>query len=153
MLARKNPWSSTWFSPAYQKTTDGVKIIKDAYARNSLSQYRSRQKYVYQELSGKMCLSIASRLQECIKIEGWQFEHFKVVNAQVEAIVINITCMVFFSLWTTVNFCQPLSSIFGQLESTVGYSFSYGGLVLKTRSARFTSHNHKKRESIFQVFC
>lgn len=52
-----------------------------------------------------LCLSIASKLQEYVKIEGWQFKHFKIVNAQFKAIVINITCI--FSLWTTVTVLLP----------------------------------------------
>jgi len=27
------------------------------------------------ELCAKVCLSVASRLQECVNNEGWQFEH------------------------------------------------------------------------------
>ena len=47
-VGQQNSWSFTWFSPAYRKTTQGVKLIKDAYARNKLSQYRG----------AKICLSI-----------------------------------------------------------------------------------------------
>ena len=29
------------------------------------------------ELFAKVCLNVASRLQECVNNEGWQFEHLR----------------------------------------------------------------------------